>query len=506
MRMRFNKERKICLLVSVTALLTACLVLPSSVRPSRANPDYTYYGVVPSNIYLYLLNDPYNFTSGWVMGTNGSRTGSPGLDGKTVATKALLAIVASEDNTHVQVYDLAEDTPLSDRIISSMEKDLVLLANGTEFKVVSDKQVSVLLLNYQTMPATTATEGPLPYTFYTDVNGLYVGKEFVLMASEQVFYTENKFYTVYAVEASTVTVTSEGGQQNEYTIAANSYTTLMLNPFEVYKIESTGNIMVQSSVTWADIGGGISPHRYRSSYLIPCATGGFVGQFFYAKSTTSWDPDTDYGFRISATENAKVKVYNLETNQLLSELSVEAGTGVGFQPAADAIAVQSDKPITLSYINNGSLGTSRTAQIGVGMMFMGVQPNEETPVYLPTEANVEVYFFASQQTELTVDGSTQTVQPDQPKLLVLAGTHTVQADHNVVLQVNFWPNTPEYQGFWFPGAAIPSVETVGDNPSVTLTPMEEGFPTTYIIAGAAAAAVAVVAIVLVMRRRGGKPS
>ena len=168
--------------------------------------------------------------------------------------------------------------------------------------------------------------------------------------------------------------------------------------------------------------------------------------------------------------------------------------------------MQSDKPVTLSYINNGSLGTARTAQIGVGMMFMGVQPNEDTPVYLPTEANVEVYFFASQQTELTVDGGSQTIQPDEPKLLVLAGAHTVQADHSVVVQVNSWPTTPEYQGFWFPGAAIPSVETVADNPTVILTSMEGGFPTTYIIAGAGGAAAVVIVAVLVMRRRGGKPS
>ena len=487
------------------ALLTICLVLPSSFHPSLGNPDYTYYGVVPSNIFLYLLNDPYNFTSGWVLGTNSSRTGSPSLNGKTLATKALLAIVAAEDDTNVRVYDLADGSLLSQKTIDSMEKHLVLLANGTVFKVVSDKQVSVLLLNYQTMPAAVVTEGPLPYTFYTDVNGLYVGKDFFLMASEQVFYSENKFYTVFALEASEVTVTRDDGQQNEYSIDVNSYTTLMLDPCRVYRIESTDNIMVQSSTTWADVGGGVSPQRYRSSYLVPCATGGFVGQFFFAKSTSGWDPDTDYGFRISATEDTEVKVFDLRTKQVVIELSVEGGTGIGFQPPADAIGVQSDKPITLSYINNGSLGTSRTAQYGVGVMFMGIQPDQNTPIYLPTEANVEVYFFANEETELTVDGSSQTVQPDQPKLLILAGTHTVQADHNVVLQVNFWPNTPEYQGLWFSGTAIPSIETVGNNPTVTLTSMEGGFPTMYVVAGAGAVAV-VVAVVLVMRRRGSKPS
>jgi hypothetical protein len=438
-------------------LLMICLILPSSFHSSLGSPDeYSYYGVVPSKIFLYLLNDANIFTSGWVLGSNSSRTGSPGLNGKTVATKALLAIVAAENDTNVKVYDLMFNSLISENHIDSMEKHLVLLANGTVFKVVSNKQVSVLLLNYQNVPVGAVTEGPLPYTFYTDVNGLYVGKEFFLMASEQIFYSENKFYTLLALEKSRITVTRDDGQQNEYSLDANSYTTMSLNIFRVYKIESTGNIMVQSSTTWADIGG-LSPQRYKSSYPVPCATGGFVGQFFMTKAANSWDADRDYGFRISASEDTKVKVFDLSTEQMVSDLSVKGGTGIGFQPSADAIGVQSDKPITLLYINNGSLGMSRTAQYGAGVMFIGIQPNQNTPIYLPTEAYVEVYFFANEETELMVDGSSQTIQSDQPKLYILVGTHTVQADHNVILQINFWPNEPEYQGLWFPGAAIPCI-------------------------------------------------
>jgi len=483
-----------------------CLTLPSSFHPSLGSPDeYTYYGVVPSKIFLYLLNDANNFTSGWVMGTNSSRTGSPGLYGKTAATKSLLVIVAVENDTNVRVYDLTLNRLVSEDNINGMEKDFVLLANSTVFKVVSDKQVSVLLLNYQVMPVATVTEGPLPYAFYTDVNGLYVGTEFVLMASEQIMLSDNKFYTILALEKSKVTVTRDDGQQNEYSLDANSYTTLMLETFRVYRIESTSKIMVQSGTTFADIGGGLTPQRYRSSYPVPCATGGFVGKFFLTKAAGGWDADRDYGFRISASEDTKVKVFDLRTKQVVKELSVIGGTGIGFQPLADAMGVQSDKPITLFYINNGSLGTSRLAQYGVGVMFMGIQPNQNTPIYLPTKAYVEVYFFANEETELMIDGSSQTIQPDQPKLFTLVGTHMVQADHNVILQVNFWPNEPEYQGLWFSGAAIPSIETVANNPTVSLTPLGEGFPMIYAIAGAGAAVVVIV-VVLVMRRRGGIPS
>jgi len=493
-------------LTFVITLSAVLLVLPSSFRPSSGTPDYTYYGVVPSKIYMYLPVDATNLTLGWVMGTNSSRTGSPSLNGLTLATNAMLAVAAAEDGTHIWVYDLADGSLLSQATLGGMEKHLVLLANGTAFKVVSDKQVSVLLLNYQFVPVAGVTEGPLPCTFYTDVNGLYVGREFVLVASEQTMYSDNRFFTVIALEKSSVTVTGDDGQQADYSLEANSYTTFMLETFRVYRVESTGSIMVQSSTTWADIGGGASSARYRGAYAVPCVTGGFVGQFFVSKADDSWDADTEYGFRVSASEDANVKVYDLATKELVNELSVEGGTGVGFQPTADAIAVQSDKPVTLFYVNNASVGASNGVRYGVGVMFMGIQPEQDTLIYLPSEANVEVYFFANEEAELTVDGFSQTVEPGQPTLYTLLGTHTVRADHNVVAQINFWPNQPGYQGLWFTGAAVPCVETVADAPTVTLTPLGGGFPTTYVVAGAGGAAIVAVFAVLALRRRGGKPS
>jgi hypothetical protein len=463
--------------------------------------NYTYYGIVPSNIFVYVLNDANNVSSGWVLGLDSSRTGSPGLNGKTVATKSLVAIVAAEDDTNVEVYDLALDILVSEGHIDSMKKHLVLLTNGTTFKVVSDKQVSVLLLNYQNMPAANVTEGPLPYTFYTDVNGLYVGKEFVFMASEQIALSENKLYTIIALETSRVTVTRDDDQRNEFSLDVNKYKTLMLEPFRVYKIVSTGNIMVQSGTTFADLGGGLSPHRYRLSFPVPSAEGGFVGKFFYTRSAKGWDAFRDYGYRISASEDAKVKVYDLDSKQVINEFSVKGGNGIGFQPSAEAIYVQSDKPITLLYINNGSIGTGKPANYGVGVTFMGIRPNQDSMIYLPVDANVEAYFFSSERTQLSIDNNIQTIQADSSLLYTTPGTHVVRSNNNVILQINFWPFEPENQGLWYSATVIPSIETIDTNPTVKLTPIEESFPIMYIIIGAGAAAVLAVIGILLMRRR-----
>jgi WD40 repeat protein len=456
---------------------------------------------VPSKIYVYTLNDVNNLTSGWILGNESAlNTGSPFYNGFTMALKSMLAIVASEDDTNVEVYDLTTSNRISQGNLNGMEKLLVLLDNGTHFKVVSDKMVSVLLLNYQQNPPDNVQEGPLPHTFYTSINGLYVDKEFVLMASEQTALVPNTFFTLLAVERSTVTVTDEGGSQNSYVLDANSYKYIMLEPFRVYRIESTGNIMVQSGVVLSALGG----VNYRNSYPVPSAEGGFVGKFFFARSNRGWSATTDYGYLALASEDANVKVFDLDSKEVIKEFLVQGGSGVWFKPSANTVAVQSDKPITLTFTNNGSI-QQNPIKYGVGVMFIGIEPNQDTLIYLPISAYVEAYFFASETTQLTIDGYTQTVHADSSLLYNLPGVHTVNSDANVVLQVNFWSNEPEYQGIWFTGAAIPSIEMVNAVPDVTLTPIE-GFPMIYVVVGAAVAGVAAIVGILVMRRRSSKPN
>ncbi len=523
--MHSDKSSKIRLHWLVTTLLLVCLSLSVFTHVflfvGQVDENYTYYGIVPSKILRYFLNDwnaspSWNdLNSGWTIGIAAGDYlgGSIGLNGTLIATKSLLTIVAAEDNTNVKVYDLTLDSPVSEGHINSMEKHLVLLANGTQFKVVSDKIVSVLLLNYQKLPLASATEGPLPHTFYISVDGLYVGKEFVLMASERtgvvIAGQTGTFYTILSLEKSTITITRDDGDQDTYTLDANTHKYLLLRPFRVYRIESTGNIMVQSG-TISGKGDVDTP-----CFPVPSAEGGFVGQFFVTRSLKhqewGWDPGRDYGYRILASEDTHVKVYDLETKQLMSELTVTGGNGVSIQPAAFAIAVQSDKPITLLHIHNGSIensptgGGGRYQGYGNGVMFISIRPNQDTMIHLPTEAYVEAYFFASEETQLTIDNFDRTIQADSPYLYTQVGTHLVRSNHNVILQINFWPIEPEFQGLWYRGTAIPCIETVNINPNVTLTPLE-GFPITYVMMGAGVAVVATITGLLVMRRRRSKPS
>lgn len=510
--MQFWKSVQVKLLCLVITMLIVFFTYPfyAHVFPALGNPDYTYYGVVPSRIYSYNLTDGDDRNSGWVLNTGTSFSG--GITRTPNSNTSLLAICAAEDDTNVEIFDLTTGHSISADHLDSMENHFVLLANGTVFKVVSDKQVSVLLLNYRSIPNATS-EGPLPRGYYLSTDGMYVGKEFVLMASIQEGGGSNElnkaqYYTILALEKTRVTVTRDDGDAQEYSLEANSYKNILLSPFRVYKFESTGNIMIQSVMI---------PESGTNDcvcFPVPSAEGGFVGTFFLTRSIRAgwdWDNQRDYGYRIMAFEDTEVRVYDLETKQLMTKFTVTGGTGVAVRPSAYAIAVQSDKPVTLTFIHNGSItvtppsGRGMYAGYAIGVMFIGIQPNQETMIHLPIDAQVEAYFFANDETQLTIDGVINTVHTGSPFFYNALGTHAVLADHNVVLQINFWPNEPAFQGLCFPATIIPSVETVNLNPTVTLVPLGEGFPIMYVAIGGGVAAVAVIVGLLLMRRRGGKP-
>jgi len=248
-----------------------------------------------------------------------------------------VAVVGIVDGTHVKVYSVDNGSLVSEATIDSMQKHYTVFRNGTLFRVETDKLASVYLLNYGSVPAGNASSGPLPETFYQDVNGAYVGKEFILLGGG-IGYTVG--YAIFALENAEVTVTRNDSVQEQYSIPVNTWKEILWQPFRTYKIESTGYIMIQSGRPvdiWGDA----------RSFFLPAAEGGFVGKTFYSWCQPSWDPTESYGFRASSTQDAKITVWNLETGQLILSTNVIAGSGVSVKPSANAIVVQSDNPITL---------------------------------------------------------------------------------------------------------------------------------------------------------------
>ncbi|MEM2309799.1 MAG: hypothetical protein QXV71_04790 [Candidatus Bathyarchaeia archaeon] len=488
---RFLMSLLLALIVaSVLLYLLGLLFVP--VLTVKATTKYTYYGKVPNRLWMY----SWSRTSGWTSTTPG--------------TAMLLAMVAWEDSTIVNVYNLETGELLSQAMLNTMEKHYVVLSNGTIFKVESNKPLCVLLLNYGSEPV-NATAGPVPHTYYPATDGSFVGKKFILLASTGA----TAEFIIYALEKSEVTVTNQDGSDTRsYSIDVNTYVRIALRPWNVYKIESTGYIMIQSG----------NPHSYydtHPSYAIPSANGAFLGRYFLTFSSSYWDPYEDYGFIILSLNRTKVKVYNLTERKILKEFTVEPESSYRFQvevredPRTQAIFVESEEPVWLMFMHEGDIYKSvgRESAYGAGIIYIGVRPNEDTLIYLPKNATCETYIFAAEEANIEVDGFATRLQPDRYFQLAQPGLHTIRSDKNLMVLIIHWPLErpwgfperqlpPGPQGLDHPGTIIPCVETVHIYHEIQLAPLEQPFPIMNVIVPVVA--IAIIAGILVLLRRRSK--
>jgi hypothetical protein len=474
-------------IISTSFLILLSLIfilITGFITISLSSERFTYYGVVPSRLWRYELADQFDIESELELAYD------PNI-------LWLLAIASWNDQTDVKVYNLTAGEIISHVILNSMDKHYVLLRNGTIFKVESDNPVHVLLLNYQSIPLGNETSVPIPNTFYPATDGSYVGKEFVLLSSSDL----QRRFAIFALEKSDVKIMDETGAIiKSLSIEPNSFERVLLHPWRIYKIESTGHIMVQSG----DPGGRGS---YHYSFAIPSVQGGFVGTDFYTIAATTINEVEDYGFRVSAIKMADFKVYDLATRQILFEAKVEAEDSVRFKVKADAIKVESSAPISLSFIHDGYF--FRTSQwpdfgnwgYGAGVIFIGVKPNEYTPIYLPINSTCEAYIFAGGSARVEVDDTVMIADADKPVLITQPGMHKIKSDRNIIIQAIHWPKIPENQGLEHPGTVVPCIETVHIAHQVSLMPLAETFPLTNIIIIGAVVAVSVIAAWMAYARR-----
>ncbi|MEM4570501.1 MAG: hypothetical protein QXE66_04250 [Desulfurococcaceae archaeon] len=482
--------------IAVTAALLIISITCFSFIASTLPSKYTYYGKVPDRIIIYrpvdwrsqpACQNPYEWEV--YSGPN---------------TLALLAIVSGKDDVNVEIYNLTFNQLIVKATLKRLEPLYLLLKNGTFFKVVADSPVTVQLINYNETPVPGAL-GPTIHGFYYSTEGLYVGKEFVFIAV-QGSLTGND-YAVLAVERSEVTIERDDGFTVTFKLNANEYKFLPLTPFRVYRIRSTGNIMVMSGTI-----PGIGTYE-TTSFAIPSVEGGFQGTFFIVRAFRAiewgWDTTRDYGFRVLALENTRISVYDLETGNKIGDYLVPGGAGIQLRPNAHAVALVSERPVSFWFLHNGSIEIENAGMHGGrycgyprSTMFFTLRPNEDTIVQFPSNASLEVYFYAKEDTEVLVDDTIVIrLKADTPYLFTVPGIHKVRASKEVLVQVNSWPRHPPYQGLMFTGAVIPPLETASVKPEVEIeVPGTKAAFSPILIAGISAAAV-VAAILLMLRRR-----
>jgi len=452
-------------------ILATSLVAASYARPevraavSAAESSYVYYGYVPSRI--------------WRNVTVPGEVGAYVIDPLSVRDHAFVAVVGDDEGTNVRAYLLPEGTLLDSFRLDKLETRVLAVRNGSFFKLVSDKPASVFLVGglRELAPAQTLWVS----TFYTSVEGGYAGREFIITALQgevTAVYVIGFPHRIYALEESTVSVwTRNGTKHRELTLRANTAMEVPLVPLEVYRIESTGNIMVQAAAQEA-------PCFY------PAVRGGFVGSLFYG-AAHPWSAGggefAQRWFALTSAETGDVTVVDLEFQKRFRELTVNAGANTSMRITIRNMGVESTKPMLVFY---------RTQDGDGGIAYGGLQAGQTAYLDLPVG---EAYLFAEKETVVTLDDAQLRV-PADGILAIPVGVHKLSATQPVAFEV---VNIAATQGLATFGQCIPSIEGIAvSNESLTLKPLVvEEPPWLYIAAAAIIVAVPVAFLQLRKRRR-----
>ena len=460
--------------------LVALVVLSSALLGAETSPltinravlaqaeQYAYYGYVPARIYY---NESALFWyaggfAGWMYTRHGA---------ETVTDRAVLAITGNQDETRVRVYALPERL-VDEFTLRKMENRIIYLANGSFFKVLSDRPVTVILAGGKDLEAGNA----IVSTFITCTDGGYVGREFIFMAvqSKTVAYAAGLPYAVYALEDSEVTVSDENGTTTtSFRLSANRVYELSFTPFKVYRVLSTGNVMVQT-------------FAISRSVFYPAVQGGFVGRLFYGKSASSelWetgDSPINRSFVITGLVSSKVEVIDLENRKAYVETNVTAGGSRSLAIKVPHMVIQTEQPVTLGLQSSKWEG---------GLSYMGLKGGETACLDVPTG---EAYIFAYKETVVNLDDVTVRLPPDGV-LPLPEGPHRVAADQNILVEIL---NVAKDQGIVTFATCLPSAQSLSiSHAELRLKAViSEETPWLY-VAGAAVPAIAILAWWLMRRR------
>ncbi|MDH5440270.1 MAG: hypothetical protein OEY31_06670 [Candidatus Bathyarchaeota archaeon] len=493
----------------VLMLLLLCTALFLGVSPSgvsAAGEAYVYYGYAPPTVLnLTTMEDDipvYNYT----------------------AIPSQLDIIGINDTTTVEVLDLSTGDVVSSTTLDRMEVHTVYLGTrvssttesdveGTYFKVVADKKVAVLL----------SGGSPNIYraVYYPSTDGGFAGNEFIFKAVngtwEPVIYVwEWDITVIFGVESAHVKVFDGAGNTlHEFDVSANSYGRLKLVSGKVYRVVSTGRIMIST----------VSRECFAYG---PSATGGFVGRSFYGVMSGVGGGDTWAGsfqsFVVIAQEDCEISAYSLlkpelqrglgadlakslEAGEVFLDTSFDQQTPLRIDSTGDIMVIfgRGDYawglPEAEPVLSPGNLGDDVSA--------IPVEADREVSFFAPTGAVI----FAPESLSIVIDGALISMKADEYRAL-MGGSHTIQSSAPVIVEVLSDANTRAGVGAGV-GESWATVHYRFDNWATYLTPtqtLEVTYPPpppagsltelyTYIGGGVSAAVIAVVALVILRRRR-----
>jgi len=431
------------------------IVLISTPFSAYAEDQYVYYGYVPvgtdagdPNMYPQRRNIEelinkiiYNYTP--------------------PENTAILDIIAVEDNTYVEIWDLLAKEKIGSVTLNALEKFTTFIKFGTFFKVVSNKRVSVLQSGgYWEYAAVGDT------TFYPSDECGFVGKKFTFTPTSfpnaYITYRYGSNFLCTALEDAKVTIYDSTGKevssfslkQGESLYYSRGRLVSRRNKGHpthgggdsiIFRAESTGLIMVRSVTQ-------------RSFLAVPAVTGGFVGKLFVTPAILAVDePGAEEVLIIVPIEPGTVSIYDNKMNLIAeksftkSDIDNKVFWFYSLGKSSQTIIIKSTCNITVlegsTYIPP-EIGktTIGPEDLGSNIAYMGARANEEIRFYVPSTAVI----FAPEDLTITVDGETRRLKKDD-FIILDRGVHSVKADHEVIIQLNCPGNPLTVQIWGVPG-------------------------------------------------------
>jgi len=486
--MQVRRSLKLHLILLIT-LVGAPVIGDTEISSSQAEEqEWVYYGFSPAANYT-----PIDVQ--W---------GSAGTILHLESNGTELTVVGYNDSTQVRVYDITgnQGNILKSFSVDRMKSHTMLMPLDTFFKVVSEKPVAALLhggISY----ALSASRG-----FYPSTDGGFAGKEFIFHAVTMRVGAGGPYegHSAYGVEQSQVTLYDHDGKAvRTFSVRANSTVSLPITKEDVYRITSTGRIMVYTP------GGGFD--------LCPSTLGGKAGRLFY-----SFSPRL---LIIAQERSARVELIEAEEGTEIAEKDLSPGeawfvnrtiAAITITPTSDSpkhVLIRSTEDVVV-YSATTSLPTGERYVDGMGWIsngisFLGVKPNQPVTVFVVSRA---IVFSPEADAQVDVSGIRVTVEKGGYKDLGASGTVTLTSNSTLIVQVVSQVATRNVgtpaNPFLVSIVDLTSFASYLISPqavSVTYPPPkpaeEEGGRDYTLIIGVAAVAVAVAAAgILMIRKRG----
>ncbi len=420
---------KLYSLITIFSLLVTTTLL--STRYSTAQYRYVYYGFVPT-----ASSDMGNVIE-LVDGVVSNFTPPSG--------HAILDIVGTEDNTKVEVYDILNKRVIAEFTIDRLKKETLFIPYGTFFRVSSDKRVAAYLFGGSGYPGYGSD------TFYLSVDGGFIGKEFIFLASTM---TDS-----YSAERRGVNLWMYGIESSDYKIVDSSGFEVGTGHVDMHgskgsflacrvafgdEIAGAGNSIIFDVSTSGDV---LTACLTSSGLMaVPAVTGGFVGRLFVVPAFLSLDePGATVMLIVVPLEAGEVKVYDESLREMLSHTFSDSDVAQmkfwyhNLGKTRRTLLIKSTCDITVMVGN--TLVSEDIDHLGDDITFLGTKPNQEVRFYAPTMAVV----FAPKECDAIIDGVSQHLVADNFVLLE-KGVHSVKANTSLIIEVLATPGTWDHWG------------------------------------------------------------